>query len=138
MPAAGPSFYARVFHPDFNVDAEDAGEAVDRFDTHTRAIGKGVQGLRNIFGRVREARVGTSFHSLCTEILYSIYWMVIIEMSKAERLLSYSLLSLITSKPLASAPVTGASEEEEDYNAKGKGLLNDDGAWCWREGCQGC
>ncbi|KAJ6595683.1 hypothetical protein DFH09DRAFT_1135316 [Mycena vulgaris] len=117
MPAAGPSFYARVFHPDFNVDAEDAGDAVDRFDTHTRAIGKGVQGLRNIFGRVREARV---------------------DMSKAERLLSYSLLSLITSKPLASAPVTGASEEEEDYNAKGKGLLNEDGAWCWREGCQDC
>ncbi|KAJ6588777.1 PX-domain-containing protein [Mycena capillaripes] len=117
MPAAGPSFYARVFHPDFNVDAEDAAEAVDRFDTHTRAIGKGVQGLRNIFGRVRDARV---------------------EMSKAERLLSYSLLSLITSKPLASAPVTGASEEEEDYNAKGKGLLNEDGAWCWREGCTDC
>ncbi|KAJ7640857.1 hypothetical protein DFH06DRAFT_1052595 [Mycena polygramma] len=117
MPAAGPSFYARVFHPDFNVDAEDAADAVDRFDTHTRAIGKGVQGLRNIFGRVREARI---------------------EMSKAERLLSYSLLSLITSKPLASAPVTGASEEEEDYNAKGKGLLNDDGAWCWREGCTDC
>ncbi|KAJ7664277.1 hypothetical protein B0H17DRAFT_1091797 [Mycena rosella] len=117
MPAAGPTFYARVFHPDFNVDAEDAGDAVDRFDTHTRAIGKGVQGLRNIFGRVRDARI---------------------EMSKAERLLSYSLLSLITSKPLASAPVTGASEEEEDYNAKGKGLLNEDGAWCWREGCQDC
>ncbi|KAJ7185508.1 hypothetical protein C8R46DRAFT_982143 [Mycena filopes] len=117
MPAAGPAFYAHVFHPEFNVDAEDASEAVDRFDTHTRAIGKGVQGLRNIFGRVREARV---------------------EMSKAERLLSYSLLSLITSKPLASAPVTGASEEEEHYNAKGKGLLNEDGAWCWREGCQDC
>ncbi|KAJ7211387.1 hypothetical protein GGX14DRAFT_624604 [Mycena pura] len=117
MPTAGPSFYARVFHPDFNVDAEDATEAVDRFDTHTRAVGKGVQGLRNIFGRVRDARI---------------------EMSKAERLLSYSLLSLITSQPLASAPVTGVSEEEEDYNAKGKGLLNESGAWCWREGCQDC
>ncbi|KAF7318958.1 SH3 and PX-domain-containing 3 [Mycena chlorophos] len=101
MPAAGPSFYARVFHPDFNVDADEAGEAVERFDTHTRAVGKGVQGLRNIFGRVREARI---------------------EMSKAERLLSYSLLSLITSQPLASAPVTGASLEEEEYNAKGQGL----------------
>ncbi|KAJ7634712.1 hypothetical protein FB45DRAFT_472573 [Roridomyces roridus] len=117
MPAAGPSFYAHVFHPEFNVDAEDAEAAVERFDTHTRAVGKGVQGLRSIFGKVREARV---------------------EMSKAERLLSYSLLALITSKPLAAAPVTGASEEEEDYNAKGKGLLNDQGAWCWREGCQDC
>ncbi|KAJ7064910.1 hypothetical protein C8F01DRAFT_1128718 [Mycena amicta] len=117
MPAAGPSFYARVFHPDFNVDADEASEAVERFDTHTRAVGKGVQGLRNIFGRVRDARI---------------------EMSKAERLLSYSLLSLITSQPLASAPVTGASVEEEEYNAKGKGLLNEDGAWCWREGCTDC
>lgn len=58
MPAAGPTFYARVFHPAFNIDAEDAEDAVDRFATHTKAVGKGVQGLRNIFGRVREARTG--------------------------------------------------------------------------------
>ncbi|KAI4522466.1 hypothetical protein K525DRAFT_255594 [Schizophyllum commune Loenen D] len=117
VPPAGPSFYARVFHPAFNVDAEDAAEAVERFDTHTRAVGKGVQALRNIFGRVREARV---------------------EMAKTERLLSYSLLSLVTSRPLASAPTTGATEEDEQYNVKGKGLLNVDGAWCWRENCEEC
>lgn len=58
MPPAGPSFYAHVFHPAFNVDADEASETVDRFQTHTRAVGKGVQGLRNIFGRVREARLG--------------------------------------------------------------------------------
>ena len=58
MPPAGPSFYSRIFHPAFNLDAEDASDAVERFDNHTRAVGKGVQGLRNIFGRVREARVG--------------------------------------------------------------------------------
>jgi len=58
LPPAGSSFYARVFHPAFNLDTEDATEAVERFDTHTRAVGKGVQGLRNIFGQVREARVG--------------------------------------------------------------------------------
>ncbi|KAL1726262.1 hypothetical protein EV714DRAFT_219657 [Schizophyllum commune] len=117
VPPAGPSFYARAFHPAFNVDAEDAAEAVERFDTHTRAVGKGVQALRNIFGRVREARV---------------------EMAKTERLLSYSLLSLVTSRPLASAPTTGATEEDEQYNVKGKGLLNVDGAWCWRENCEEC
>ncbi|KAF9269127.1 PX-domain-containing protein [Marasmius fiardii PR-910] len=117
MPPAGPSFYAHVFHPAFNVDLEDAEEAVGRFSTHTKAVGKGVQGLRSIFGRVRDARV---------------------EMSKAERLLSYSLLSLITSKPLASAPTTGVAEEDEDYNSKDKGLINDEGAWCWREGCKLC
>ncbi|KAL1742546.1 hypothetical protein HDZ31DRAFT_42969 [Schizophyllum fasciatum] len=119
VPAAGPSFYARVFHPAFNVDAEDAADAVERFDAHTRAVGKGVQALRNVFGRVREARL---------------------EVAKAERVLSYSLLSLITSRPLASAPTTGATEEEEDgqCGARGKGLLNADGAWCWREGCEEC
>ena len=57
-------------------------------------------------------------------------------MSKAERLLSYSLLSLITSKPLASLPPADA-DEDEDYDLKTKGLLNEDGAWCWREDCQG-
>ncbi|EGO03823.1 hypothetical protein SERLA73DRAFT_102119 [Serpula lacrymans var. lacrymans S7.3] len=119
LPAAGPSFFARVFHPAFNVDAEDAAETVNRFDGHLRSVGKGVQGLRNIFGRVREARL---------------------EMSKAERLLSYSLLSLITSKPLASAPMNGISEEEEgdESDAKVRGPLNSQGAWCWREDCKDC
>lgn len=62
---------------------------------------------------------------------------MITEMSQAERLLSYSLLSLITSKPLASAPTTGMAEDDDHYSAKDKGLLNEEGAWCWREGCQG-
>lgn len=63
MPAAGPAFYARVFHPAYNIDVEDAEDALDRFDTHTKAVGRGVQDLRNIFGRVREARVGGLYFS---------------------------------------------------------------------------
>ena len=59
-----------------------------------------------------------------------------IEMSKAERLLSYSLLSLISSKPLASASTVGINEDDGSYDVKEKGLLNDEGAWCWREGCE--
>jgi len=58
-------------------------------------------------------------------------------MSKAERLLSFSLLSLITSTPLNSAPATGTRVEDEDIGAQAKGLVNSDGAWCWREGCDG-
>lgn len=58
-------------------------------------------------------------------------------MSQAERLLSYSFLSLITSKPLSSAPMTGISEEQEDLYNKSRGLLNSDNAWCWRESCEG-
>jgi sorting nexin-9/18/33 len=59
------------------------------------------------------------------------------EMSQAQRLLSYSLLSLVTSKPLAQASTAGIAEEEEDRDLKLKGHLNEDGAWCWREGCKG-
>lgn len=58
-------------------------------------------------------------------------------MSKAERLLSYSLLSLVTAKPLAQAPTTGLSEDDdEEPNATTHGHVNEDGAWCWREGCE--
>ncbi|KAF9534384.1 hypothetical protein CPB83DRAFT_844159 [Crepidotus variabilis] len=124
-PSSGPAFYSRIYHPAFNVDGEDAEDAVYSFQTHTRAVGKGVQGLRSVFGRVREARI---------------------EMSKAERLLSYSLLSLITSKPLASALAIGATAEEESGGSptlekphdKKRGLTNKDNAWCWREGCSDC
>ncbi|KIM46899.1 hypothetical protein M413DRAFT_440467 [Hebeloma cylindrosporum] len=121
-PAAGPTFYARVYHPAFNVDKEDAEETIIAFHNHARAVGKGVQGLRSIFAKVREARV---------------------EMSKAERLLSYSLLSLITSKPIASVPAPGITNDEEEDDSthlkdKTKGLLNRSGAWCWRENCSEC
>lgn len=58
LPPKGPSFYAQIYHPAFNVDADDATDAIDRFVGHTKAVGKGVQGLRNTFGRVREARIG--------------------------------------------------------------------------------
>lgn len=58
-------------------------------------------------------------------------------MSKAERLLAYSLLSLITSKPLASVPRTEAEGETEGHDVKSKGLVNENGAWCWREDCRG-
>ncbi|KAG6817405.1 hypothetical protein H0H87_009049 [Tephrocybe sp. NHM501043] len=133
IPAAGPMFYARVFHPAFNVDVEEAQEVVGRFEAHTKGVGKGVQGLRNVFGRVREARIGMS--RVPTPSQYTLK--LVVEMSNAERLLSYSFLSLITSKPLASAPMTGVNEEDELYDVKSRGLSNDDGAWCWREDCQG-
>lgn len=130
LPPAGPSFYLNVLHPDFNFDAEEATEAVNRFDVHTKAVDTGVQGLRNIFPQIRQARV---------------------EMSKAERLLSYSLLSLISAKPIATLPSAGVntreedlyfqSDEEEDESEepkKAKGYVNEQGAWCWREGCEDC
>ncbi|KAI0302386.1 hypothetical protein B0F90DRAFT_1627635 [Multifurca ochricompacta] len=118
FPPAGASFYANVFHPDFNFDAEEATEAVDRFDIHIKAVDTGVQGLRHVFAQTRQARV---------------------EMSKAERLLSYSLLSLITTKPIATLPNSGVIIREEGaYSPSAKGYVNEQGAWCWREGCEDC
>ncbi len=75
-------------------------------------------------------------------------------MSKAERLLSYSLLSLITTKPIATLPNAGvvtreedtysqsdldevANDEEDKPAKKVNGYVNGQGAWCWREGCEG-
>ncbi|KAI0002165.1 hypothetical protein BJV74DRAFT_817412 [Russula compacta] len=133
LPPAGPSFYLNVLHPDFNFDAEEATEAVNRFDVHTKAVDTGVQGLRSVFTQIRQARV---------------------EMSKAERLLSYSLLSLITTKPIATLPSAGVTVREEDLyfqsereesdeseeheHKKAKGYVNEQGAWCWREACEDC
>ncbi|KAH9916993.1 uncharacterized protein BXZ73DRAFT_92431 [Epithele typhae] len=123
LPTKGPTFFANVYHPAFNIDADEAEEAISRFVSHTKAVGKGVQGLRNIFGQVREARI---------------------EMSKAERLLSCSVLSMITAKSLASAPTTGINEDEDeeeegaDHNTTSHGHVNEEGAWCWREGCESC
>lgn len=59
-------------------------------------------------------------------------------MSKAERALSYALLSLITSKPLTSAtPADEDAQEEQRHQAQIHGLMNEDGAWCWRDHCEG-
>ncbi|VDC02799.1 unnamed protein product [Peniophora sp. CBMAI 1063] len=128
LPPAGPTFYANVFHPEFNVDADEAGDVVYRFEAHIKAVGKGVQGLRSVFGQTRQART---------------------EMSKAERLLSYSLFSLVTGKQLAMTHAEDVeSDEEEEPDdpieaakrraRKGKSVVNQAGAWCWKDNCQQC
>jgi sorting nexin-9/18/33 len=61
----------------------------------------------------------------------------VLEVSKAQRLLSYTLLSLITSKGLAETSTATIPEELEREDTASNGYLNSDGAWCWREGCSG-
>ena len=70
MPAAGSAFYARVYHPAFNLDLEDAEDTLRCFQNHTKAVGKGIQGLRTVLGRVRESRIGNLF-ILVHPILYN-------------------------------------------------------------------
>lgn len=57
-PAPGPAFFGNIYHPSWNFDADEAEEVVDKFDRHLRAVGQGVQGLRGVFNKVREANVG--------------------------------------------------------------------------------
>jgi hypothetical protein len=49
-------FYAHVFHPEFNLDADDCLEVVDRFERHVREVDTRVDGLRTVMGQFREAR----------------------------------------------------------------------------------
>jgi sorting nexin-9/18/33 len=137
VPSAGPSFFGRIFHPAFNVDVDEAEDVATSFQNYVRAVGKGVQGLRNIYGKVRESRIGE--HGSNSFIVWN-SCATYIELSRAERLLSYSLLSLITSKPLSSVP-EDIQEEDGAVGEKGdnqrKGTINKEGAWCWREGCTG-
>lgn len=58
LPPAGPSFFARVFHPAFNVDVEEAEQVAERFQSHIYTVGRSVQALRNLFGHTRQARIG--------------------------------------------------------------------------------
>lgn len=60
-------------------------------------------------------------------------------MSKAQRLLAYTLLSLITSTPLSESANSSIPEEDEEEHdrSKSRGHMNSEGAWCWREGCTG-
>ncbi len=139
-----------MLHPDFNFDAEEATEAVNRFDVHTKGVDTGVQGLRNVFPQIRQARVGEE-QSRIALARNPDPMNRNLEMSKAERLLSYSLLSLISAKPIATLPSAGVTTQEEDLYfqsdregsdeseepKKAKGYVNEQGAWCWREGCEG-
>jgi len=57
-----------------------------------------------------------------------------------QRLLSYGILSLITSTPIAGGsptPGLGEDEEEEGTSRFRQGVTNDEGTWCWREECEG-
>lgn len=58
LPPAGPNFYANVYHPEFNLDTYEAGEAVYRFEAHLKEVDKGVQTLRAVFAQTRQARIG--------------------------------------------------------------------------------
>ncbi|KAG8736966.1 hypothetical protein FRC10_008679 [Ceratobasidium sp. 414] len=107
MPA-GPVFYAHVFHPEFNLDADDCLEAVNRFEGHVRQVDARVDGLRTVMGQFREARNS---------------------MSNAQRTLSLAFLSLITEN---------RQTHDEEHEQSAPGYLNDDSAWCWHDGCEDC
>ncbi len=74
LPAAGPSFYAQVYHPHFNVDTEDATDTIERFSGHVKAVGRGVQDLRGVYAKVRDARLGECLKH-CLSSAYKFTWL---------------------------------------------------------------
>lgn len=59
-PETDPYTFRSIYHPAFNLDLEDASDVIERFENHVGAVGRGVQGLRELWGRVREAERGVS------------------------------------------------------------------------------
>jgi hypothetical protein len=59
------------------------------------------------------------------------------EVSRAERELAYSLLSLVTAHPLRAAPELDDGQPDTARRHHEPRLVNDDGAWCWRDHCDG-
>lgn len=47
-----------IFHPSFNIDLEDAQDAIDRFEHHVVAADRGTQSLRDTFAKMREGEKG--------------------------------------------------------------------------------
>ncbi|KAL4245133.1 hypothetical protein ABKN59_010528 [Abortiporus biennis] len=136
LPPLGPTFYTNVYHPAFNLDSDEAREAVEKFDAFTKKVGNSVQGLREVVGGARRG---------------------VADMSRSQRVLAYSLLSLIKSKPLVASSSSSSSishhttassssnssEEgpQEDVTTHPNGkieITNERGAWCWRANCDDC
>ena len=57
-PTPGPSFYSHVYHPHFNIDAEEAETTARRFGAYLDVVGKNVSRFREIFTQVRDAGAG--------------------------------------------------------------------------------
>ncbi|CAE6498616.1 unnamed protein product [Rhizoctonia solani] len=106
---AGPAFYASVFHPDFNLDVDDCATTIDRFDHHVKVFDERVGALRGVMGGFREARN---------------------VMACAQRELSLGFLGVVSEGPKH-------EYQEEEKEEKDK-YLNDEGAWCWKDGCEEC
>jgi sorting nexin-9/18/33 len=50
-----------IYHPEFNIDLEDASLVMDRFATHLSSVGRGVEGLRDVWLKTRENERGKPF-----------------------------------------------------------------------------
>ncbi|CAE6444702.1 unnamed protein product [Rhizoctonia solani] len=107
---AGPAFYASVFHPDFNLDVEECSTAIDRFEHHVKVFDERIGALRGMMGGFREARN---------------------IMACAQRELSLGFLGVVSEGPKHE----NEREHEEQEKEKEK-YLNDEGVWCWKDGCE--
>ncbi|GAA5980703.1 hypothetical protein JCM5350_006358 [Sporobolomyces pararoseus] len=122
-----PLFFARVFHPEFNIDLNEAVDVGDRFERHCRAIelGGGIKNVESAIMNVREGLRGNA---------------------NALQNLSNSLIRLVAGLSLPSSnydPPPSAEDIEDRFNevevirtarrAKEWKIQNEEGAMSWRE-----
>ncbi|KAI5479173.1 hypothetical protein MNV49_004034 [Pseudohyphozyma bogoriensis] len=120
---ATQGFFGRVFHPAFNVDAADAEELGEIFDSHTRAVELG-GGFKTVEEDVFKLRSGLR------------------DTAGTLKTLAHHLARLVAG--LALPPVTAAEQDDNDVEppererrrARALGLQNEDGAMTWKYGCE--
>ncbi|KAM0750497.1 hypothetical protein T439DRAFT_357117 [Meredithblackwellia eburnea MCA 4105] len=119
---APPLFFSRVYHPEFNVDAAEAEELVDRFDTHMKSheVGGGVKEIDTAVGKAREGMRDLSLH-----------------FNKLAHHLA-RLAAGLALPPSSEADFELEGETDEDRQRRraiAAGLQNEDGAITWKENC---
>ncbi|CAE6444750.1 unnamed protein product [Rhizoctonia solani] len=107
---AGPAFYASVFHPEFNLDVEECSAMIERFEYHVKIFDERIGALRGVMGGFREARN---------------------VMACAQRELGLGFLGVISEGSKHDHDQGEEKEEREKY-------LNEEGALCWKDGCEEC
>ena len=138
-PTPGPSFYGSVLHPHFNVDSEDVGLTSARFKRVVKRTNENVAQLQKAFVPLREAGVGEGGRYCVQPENYADAFTL--DMATSLRGFSYRLLSLISTTPNHDSPQYVPEPSDEDSPPEEREDVHtwapNNGAWCWRDDCQG-
>lgn len=145
-----PSFFARVFHPEYNVDISEAEDTIDRFEKHVKAseLGGGAKEVETSLSRVRESLRGAPTGLTSPPSLLKLIQDFSDSATHAGNL-SHSLVRLVAGLALppksADALIEGeelagageSSADSERRRAMAWSMQTEDGALTWKEADDG-